>query len=270
MTQNDYYVYVYIDPRNFQEFYYGKGCGSRSHAHLNDENDSDKSARIKAIKSAGQEPIIRIIAANLTEHDAFLVEKTLIWKLGHQLTNKSSGHYAENFRPQDTLHRKLPGFDYANGIYYVNVGECQYRNWDDCREFEFLSAGHGVKWSRQIRQLNTGDVVVAYLKGHGYVGVGRVTAPAVPVRDFIVQGKPITALRLRCDGLTDKCEDDEMSEYPVAVKWSVAKERSHAIWRNNSGLFTTQLVKASLANQPKTLRFVESQWNLQFDQVIES
>jgi hypothetical protein len=27
--KNDYYVYVYIDPRNFEEFYYGKGRGNR-------------------------------------------------------------------------------------------------------------------------------------------------------------------------------------------------------------------------------------------------
>jgi len=26
---NNYYVYVYIDPRNHEEFYYGKGKGSR-------------------------------------------------------------------------------------------------------------------------------------------------------------------------------------------------------------------------------------------------
>jgi len=26
---DDYYVYVYIDPRNHEEFYYGKGKGSR-------------------------------------------------------------------------------------------------------------------------------------------------------------------------------------------------------------------------------------------------
>ena len=57
-----YYVYVYIDPRNFEEFYYGKGTGSRSHAHLQDVGDSVKVARIKAIQKEGLEPIIRIIA----------------------------------------------------------------------------------------------------------------------------------------------------------------------------------------------------------------
>ena len=44
---NAYYVYVYIDPRNFEEFYYGKGKGSRKEAHQKEakrneeDNDSD-------------------------------------------------------------------------------------------------------------------------------------------------------------------------------------------------------------------------------------
>ncbi len=45
---NNYYVYVYIDPRNFEEFYYGKGKGSRKEAHLNEDTDTEKSKRIKA------------------------------------------------------------------------------------------------------------------------------------------------------------------------------------------------------------------------------
>jgi hypothetical protein len=62
--------------------------------------------------------IIRVIAFDLSEHDALLVEKTLLWKLGGQLTNVSSGHYSENFRPHNTLHLELSGFDYKSGIYY--------------------------------------------------------------------------------------------------------------------------------------------------------
>ena len=119
---SNYYVYVYIDPRNFEEFYYGKGKGSRKDAHLSEDTDSDKSKRIKAIHAAGLSPIVRVIARGLSEHDALLVEKTLLWKLGKQLTNISSGHYASNFRPHDALHRKLSGFDFQNGLYYYNVG----------------------------------------------------------------------------------------------------------------------------------------------------
>ena len=38
----NYYVYVYIDPRNNEEFYYGKGRGNRRYAHLAARGDSAK------------------------------------------------------------------------------------------------------------------------------------------------------------------------------------------------------------------------------------
>lgn len=139
--KSDYYVYVYIDPRNFEEFYYGKGTGSRKQSHLNDDSDTEKVKRIKAIKSAGFEPIIKVIARNLDENEAFLIEKTLIWKLGKNLTNISSGRFAEKFRPHHTLHLDLSGFDFRNGLYYVNVGEGIHRCWEDCKNFGSLSAG---------------------------------------------------------------------------------------------------------------------------------
>jgi hypothetical protein len=57
----DYYVYVYIDPRNYEEFYFGKGRGSRKEAHLTSTSDIEKTARIAAILGAGLHPIIRVI-----------------------------------------------------------------------------------------------------------------------------------------------------------------------------------------------------------------
>jgi hypothetical protein len=49
INMNNFYVYVYIDPRNFEEFYYGKGKGWRKEAHLWDTSSSEKTKRIKAI-----------------------------------------------------------------------------------------------------------------------------------------------------------------------------------------------------------------------------
>jgi len=66
---NDYYVYVSIDPRNFEEFYYGKD--RRKDAYLKDEVDSEKTKRIVAIRKEGLYPIIRVIARGLTGSDAF-------------------------------------------------------------------------------------------------------------------------------------------------------------------------------------------------------
>src|SRR5450432_681156 len=140
---NDYYVYVYMDPRSYEEFYYGKGCGSRQDAHLADAGESRKARRIAEIRNAGCEPIIRVIARGLTEEQALLVEATLLWKLGRYTTNEMAGHYSENFRPHNTFHRNLPGLDFQNRLYYFNVGECSRRNWDECRRHNFITAGGG-------------------------------------------------------------------------------------------------------------------------------
>ncbi len=101
----------------------------------------------------------------MTEREAFFIEKTLIWKLGKTLTNKSSGHFADKFRPHDTFHQDLAGFDFKNGLYYVNIGEGMHRCWDDCRQFGFLSAGY----SDPLRTLEVGDVVAAFLKSYGWI-----------------------------------------------------------------------------------------------------
>jgi hypothetical protein len=72
---SNHYVYVYIDPRNHEEFYYGKGHGSRKEAHLAEQSESAKSKRIQEIRREGLLPIIRVIARGLTESEALLVEK---------------------------------------------------------------------------------------------------------------------------------------------------------------------------------------------------
>ena len=56
MNAENYYVYCYIDPRNNQEFYFGKGTGGRSKAHLFAQGRSAMAGRIRAIRAAGAEP----------------------------------------------------------------------------------------------------------------------------------------------------------------------------------------------------------------------
>jgi len=81
MEVADYYVYVYIDPRSLEEFYYGKGRGSRKAVHLDEAGDNQKIKLISAIKAAGLSPIIKVVAAGLTEAEALLIEKTLICRM---------------------------------------------------------------------------------------------------------------------------------------------------------------------------------------------
>ncbi len=254
---NNFYVYVYIDPRNLEEFYFGKGRGSRKDAHLSDTSDTEKANRILAIQKEGLKPIIRVIARDLSEQDAFLIEKTLLWKLGRQLTNISSGHYSDNFRPHNTLHLELSGFDYQRGIYYYNVGEGSHRSWDDYRSLGFISAGQGVRWRDAMLGFQKGDVVAAYLKNYGFVGIGVLTDRAKPIREVVIRGKPLLSHNLDCPGLAENAESDEFCEYVAPVKWAAAVERGQAKWKTKAGIYTTTHVRASLDRQPITVAFLE-------------
>jgi len=259
---SDFYVYVYIDPRNYEEFYYGKGTGSRKDVHLNDTSDSAKAKRIADIKREGLSPIIRVIARNLTESEALLIEKTLLWKLGKWTTNISSGHFADKFRPHNTLHKELSGFDFQNGLYYYNVGEGPHRTWEDYIEFGFVSAGQGTRWRDAMLGFNPGDVFAAYLKKHGFVGVGRIKRKAQMIRDARIGGKPLLDLRLRCKNMSDNSDSSDLSEYVCIVEWLKTVPRKEAKWRSTPKLYTTTHVRASLDGQPETVMFLEEQFGI--------
>ncbi|MBK9421319.1 MAG: hypothetical protein IPN44_09725 [Flavobacteriales bacterium] len=165
----------------------------------------------------------------------------MIWKLGRTLTNKSSGHFADKFRPHDTFHDDLAGFDFKNGIYYVNVGQGEHRCWDDCKQFNFLSAGQDKKWSDPIRTLEPGDIVIPYLKNSGFVGIGRVKEKAVRIADFKHKGKSLRDLPLKMKTMFNNSDNDN-SEYVLKVEWLKAVDSANAKWLKKGGLFTTQLM----------------------------
>lgn len=263
---NDYYVYVYIDPRNFEEFYYGKGKGSRKEAHLDDSTDSLKVKRINAIKKEGLKPIIRVIARNLNEQEALLIEKTLLWKLGKWTTNIATGHFADKFRPHDTIHKELSGFDYRNSIYHYNVGEGIHRNWDDYRKYGFISAGQGPRWRDAMSGFQVGDLLFAYLNGRGYVGVGKVLERAKRINEIVIMGKHLLELPLKCRNMADNCDDSQKSEYVVLVDWIKAVPREQA------KKYRPQLrqVKVSLDNQTQRVQNLEAQFKVKIEHYLTS
>lgn len=253
-----YYVYVYIDPRNYEEFYFGKGQGSRKTSHLFDNSDNEKSQRIKSIKKEGLEPIIRVIARDLSEEDALLIEKTLLWKLGKQLTNVATGHYANKFRPHNSFHKKLIGFDFKNGLYYYNVGHGKTRCWEDYIKFNFISAGQAPRFRDAMLSFEVGDVFVAYIKGHGFSGIGKIIQTAKPIKEVIIDGEFLLKKDMASNGMSANQDDLENCEYVALVEWlKVVDNKDKAHWKAKSGLFTTRLVKASLERQSKTLDFLK-------------
>ena len=88
-----YYVYLYIDPRDGEPFYIGKGKGNRAFGHLNDTSETEKVRFITELSELGLTPRIELLKYGLTEKEALLVEATAIDLLDvKKLTNISRGH----------------------------------------------------------------------------------------------------------------------------------------------------------------------------------
>lgn len=165
--------------------------------------------------------------------------------------------------PSSTTRRQphWNGMDFA-----VAVGESEHRNWDDMRQYGFVSAGHGPKYRKAMARLFEGARVWAMIPGAGYVGVGEVLAPAVAVRDFTVDTHsgdvPILGLPLRAQAMGEDSDDEDRSEYAVRVRWIDSRPRGEA--HLESGMFANQNVVARLT-QPFTLQRLPEIFDADFD-----
>lgn len=92
------YTYVYIDPRNGEPFYIGKGKGSRLFSHLGDKSETEKAERITEIRRSGKEPQIDVLRYGLSPSESALVEAAAIDLIGKtNLTNRMAGHHDRSF-----------------------------------------------------------------------------------------------------------------------------------------------------------------------------
>jgi hypothetical protein len=83
-----YYVYSLIDPLSNEIFYVGKGKGNRAELHLNEKYNTTKNRRllkhINNIRDKGLLPIIDYVEINMSEDDAYDLERDLICRYGRK------------------------------------------------------------------------------------------------------------------------------------------------------------------------------------------
>lgn len=145
------------------------------------------------------------------------------------------------------------------GDWFVNVGEGGTRNWDDCVKYGFLSAGQGAVYSNALKRLDVGSTAYAYMAGLGYVGLGKVTQKALPIRDFTI-GKEKTSLldmKLEAEHSGANSDNLELSEWAVGIKWLNTFPKDQA--QRFVGAFANQNVVCKL-KQEKTLEFLREKF----------
>jgi uncharacterized protein len=113
-----------------------------------------------------------------------------------------------------------------------------------------------------------GDIVVAYLKSHGVVGIGRIKTRAKMIREVIIHGKPLLSLSTKSDQMDSNCNNPERSEYVCKVKWIKKCSREEAKLKSHANLYTTTHIRASLENQRATLRYLQRVFKVSFKALI--
>lgn len=157
---------------------------------------------------------------------------------------------------------KIKGYSEKEGIFYINVGEGVSRDWDDFKKFGFVSAGGGERYISAIKKCQIGDIIVSYLKGMGFVGVGRIIKQAVPFYEFKYEGELLQAELMTQPNTLRYFQDENVIEWLAQVEWIKTFEKSQAKWIRSGGLYTTTHVRASLHRQPKTIEFINQEFDL--------
>jgi hypothetical protein len=152
-----------------------------------------------------------------------------------------------------------------NRLYYFNVGDGQCRTWEDCCKYNFISAGQGRRWRDAICGFKPGDLFAAYLKGRGYVGIGRIKEGAQRINKVEIAGKPLASL---CPRMASNCDSEEHSEYVAKVEWIKTVARDAAKLKRKAGIYTTTHVRASLDGQPNTVAFLSDAFEVKFKDLL--
>jgi len=135
--------------------------------------------------------------------------------------------------------------------YYVSFGEGSHRSWKDARKYGFIAAGGGKWYSGTLSLLNPGARVFVCIPKVGYVGVGVVREPAIPVKEFMVETgdekKPILDISSEATDMGKYADDPELSEYLVRIDWIKTLPAEKAIWEK--GMFANQNSACKLRNK---------------------
>jgi hypothetical protein len=167
---------------------------------------------------------------------------------------KDPGVAEERARSKDP---KRPPGEWNGVDYYVMFGDDDRRSWDDARDFGYVSAGGGSRWSGPLQRLQPGVRVFVHHPHDGYVGVGQVLEGPVPISDFTVtvhdEKVPILEVPLRQEAIKQDADNPELAEYLVRVRWEWTVPSGQGFWRRH---FFSRRVTVTELRDPQTSRMI--------------
>lgn len=152
-----------------------------------------------------------------------------------------------------------------SGLWFVNVGESDYRNWDDNRCYGFIGAGGGERYTRPLQYLTPGDKIFAYMSGLGYVGYGEVIETAVTLTEFVDKVRDVyPGIALKAPKAFENSESEALCEWAVPVRWIKVVDRDDA--KSFKGAFANQNIVCKLRHE-KTIEFLRAEFEVDLKEV---
>jgi hypothetical protein len=144
-----------------------------------------------------------------------------------------------------------------NGTDYYVLLEDDVPRWEDAREWGYVYASGGNRWTQPLFRLESGARVFVHLRHHGYIAVGRVLAGPVPAGEFIVnvgqQERALLEVPLRDESIKQYADDPEHAAYFVPVRWEWAVSADKGYWE--TGFFSMRYRKTlTEMRDPETSR----------------
>jgi Endonuclease NucS len=153
-----------------------------------------------------------------------------------------------------------------NGEFYACFGHGDSRNWDEGRQYGFICAGGGSWYSNTLNLLNLGDRVWVKAPGFGFVGIGEVIGPRLPITEFTISAdgaeRPATEVLSKANYHREFIDDPERMEYFLPVKWLHAVPIEQAV--NDIGMFGNQntVCKPTTPKWRTTVERLKEQWQV--------
>lgn len=177
-------------------------------------------------------------------------------------------------------------------IRFMNVGEdppnpaqnfIGMRQWEACRNFNFMSAGQGKVFSEPLSKIEVNDIIAAYISGRGYAGIGNVVEKSIPIKNFKFNDKVFNEFKIESEYINDINHNiavveglnpirkslfrnclNEKSEYVIRIDWIETVPVYDAYWQKKAGLFAKPMVTCNLSKQLKTIAFLERSFDVKF------
>ena len=133
------------------------------------------------------------------------------------------------------------------------------RSWKDMREFGFWQGGRTEKIVGNVKKVAEGDIICAYLSGHGYLGIGKVTQLGVPGSQWLKTFSDKESLSSETIGSIEDgaLPSSEAEDFVVIVEWEPKSARQLADAFKTSGLFASPMTLCRLRHEPTIEKLID-------------